>query len=146
VNGYRLGLLHGALLVGLILVVWVACHAQVSVSVFGLSKHSEPGYCEVNPGLGLNYQISENVRFGHGRYQNSKCSYTNITGLSYCPVKVGGFCFGMALVRLTGYRPSAIYAPLPIGAYTIDKHNAIDFFAVTSGDLTVAGAAWRYSF
>jgi hypothetical protein len=93
VNGYRLGLLHGALL------------AQVSVSVFGLSKHSEPGYCEVNPGLGINYQISENVRFGHGRYQNSKCSYTNITGLVYCPVKIGGFCFGMAFVRLTGYGP-----------------------------------------
>jgi hypothetical protein len=45
------------------------------------------GYCEVNPGLGVNYQLNENVRFGHGRYQNSKCSYTNITGLVYCPVK-----------------------------------------------------------
>jgi hypothetical protein len=142
----RSAALLAAFLAGVFVAIGMSGRAQVSASVFGLSKHSEPGYCEVNPGLGLNYQISENVRFGHGRYQNSKCSYTNITGLSYCPVKVGGFCFGMALVRLTGYRPSAIYAPLPIGAYTIDKHNAIDFFAVTSGDLTVAGAAWRYSF
>jgi hypothetical protein len=142
----RSAALLSAFLAGVLVAIGMSGRSQVSVSVFGASKHSEPGYCEVNPGLGLNYQISENVRFGHGRYQNSKCSYTNITGLVYCPVKVGGFCFGMALVRLTGYRPSAIYAPLPIGAYTIDKHNAIDFFAVTSGDLTVAGAAWRYSF
>jgi hypothetical protein len=120
--------------------------AQVSVSVFGLSKHSEPGYCEVNPGLGVNYQISENVRFGHGRYQNSKCGYTNITGLVYCPVKVGSFCFGLAFLRLTGYAANPIYAPLPIGAYTISEHNAIDFFGLTTGDLTVVGAAWRFSF
>jgi hypothetical protein len=120
--------------------------AQVSVSVFGLSKHSEPGYCEVNPGLGVNYQISENVRFGHGRYQNSKCGYTNITGLVYCPVKVGSLCFGLAFLRLTGYAANPIYAPLPIGAYTISEHNAIDFFGLTTGDLTVVGAAWRFSF
>jgi hypothetical protein len=142
----RSAIVLAAFLAGLLVGIGMSGRAQVSASVFGLSKHSVSGYCEVNPGLGINYQISENVRFGHGRYQNSKCSYTNITGLSYCPVKVGSFCFGMALVRLTGYRPSAIYAPLPIGAYTVDKHNAIDFFAVTSGDLTVAGAAWRYSF
>jgi hypothetical protein len=86
------------------------------------------------------------VRFGHGRYENSKCSYTNITGLVYCPVHVGAFCFGMAFLRLTGYGPGPIYAPLPIGAYTISEHNAIDFFAMTSGELTVAGAAWRYTF
>jgi hypothetical protein len=109
-------------------------------------KHSEPGYCEVNPGLGINYQINGDLRIGHGRYQNSKCGYTNITGLVYCPVKVGSFCFGLAFLRLTGYAASAIYAPLPIGAYTIGQHNAIDFFGITTGELTVVGAAWRYSF
>jgi hypothetical protein len=135
-----------AFLAGLLVGIGMSGNAQVSVSVFGASKHSEPGYCEFNPGLGINYQLSENVRFGHGRYQNSKCSYTNITGISYCPVKVGSFCFGMAFLRLTHYRPNAIYAPLPIGAYTIDRHNAVDFFAMTSGELTVVGGAWRYAF
>jgi hypothetical protein len=142
----RSAIVVAAFLAGFILALGMSGRAQVSVSVFGLSKHSEPGYCEVNPGLGVNYQISENVRFGHGRYQNSKCGYTNITGLVYCPVKVGSFCFGLAFLRLTGYAANPIYAPLPIGAYTISEHNAIDFFGLTTGDLTVVGAAWRFSF
>lgn len=146
-SSYRLGLMHGALLVGLATVIFVVvASAQVSISVFGASKHSVGGYCEVNPGLGINYQINDDLRFGHGRFKNSKCHYTDITGLSYCPIKLGAFCFGVAFLRLTGYGPSPIYAPLPIGAYTINQHNAIDFFVVTSGELTVAGGAWRYTF
>ena len=142
----RSAALLAAFLAGFIVALGMSGRAQVSASVFGMSKHSKPGYCEINKGLGLNYQINDDLRFGHGRFQNSKCSYTNITGLVYCPVKVGHFCFGLAFVRLTGYAERAIYAPLPIGAYTINQHNAIDFFAVTNGELSVAGAAWRYTF
>jgi hypothetical protein len=137
----------GALLVGAILAIFVAAHAQVSVSVFGISKHSEGGYCEVNPGVGINYQINDDLRFGHGR--DSRTASATTRTLPACPIARSSSArsaFGVAFLRLTGYGPTPIYAPLPIGAYTINQHNAIDFFVVTSGELTVAGGAWRYTF
>jgi hypothetical protein len=120
--------------------------AQISLTVFGASKHSESGYCEINPGIGVNYQLTPDLRIGHGRFLNSKCRWSNGTGLAYTPLHAGRWRFGFALMRLTGYRETATVAPLPIGAYLIDKRQAIDFFVVHKGEESVAGAAWRFSF
>jgi hypothetical protein len=146
VNGYRLGLMHGALLVAIVLVVWVVAHAQVSVSVFGLSKHSESGYCEVNPGLGVNYQLTENFRFGVARLRISPCRPSNWIGFVYDPLKIGNFRFGVAFLRVTSYQPEPVYVPLPVGSYVVSRHHAVDFFAAHKGGTSVTGAAYRYSF
>lgn len=132
---------------GLILGVCIAAaKAQLSMSVFGLSKHSESGYCEVNPGLGINYQANGDLRLGAGRYRNSKCRWSDVIGASYTPLHMGDFSFGVALLRLTGYRDQAVIAPLPIGAYRIGERSYVDFFVAKNRDLTVTGGAWRYEF
>jgi hypothetical protein len=131
-------------LLGLLLAIGLSSRAQMSVSVFGLSKHSESGYCEVNPGLGVNYQASKDLRFGAGRYLNSKCRWSDVLGVSYTPVHYGNFSFGAALLRLTGYRDQPVIAPLPIGSYHLTEKSYIDFFVVKNRDLMVTGGAWRY--
>lgn len=146
-NGYRLGLMHGALMVALVLVVFVAyTHAQVSVSVFGVSKHSQPGYCEVNPGLGINYQIADDFSVSAARFRMSKCRPSNAIGFGYRPLHFGDFSFGFEFMRLTGYRDKPVYVPIPVGSYTISRHHHIDFFAAAKGDTAATGAAWRYVF
>jgi hypothetical protein len=139
------GLIAGLLLAGLLL--WSAASlAQVSVTVYGLSRHSESGYCEINPGLSINYQVTEDLRIGAGRFLNSKCRWSNGLGPVYTPLRVGSFRFGAGLIRLTGYKESAVWAPLPMGSYAIDRRHAIDFFVAHKGEESVGGAAWRISF
>jgi hypothetical protein len=122
------------------------CRAQVSLSVYGLSKHSDSPYCEANPGLGINYQITEDLRLGHGRFLNSKCKWSNGTGIVYTPLKLGDFRFGVAVLRLTGYKEKAVFAPLPVGSYEINRRHAIDFFFAHKDEESVVGAAWRITF
>jgi hypothetical protein len=143
-NGYRLGLLHGALLVGFVLAIFVIAHAQVSLSVFGLSKHSESGYCEVNPGLGLSYEVVKDLRVGGAKFLNSKCRWSNMAGVFYTPFHWRDLSFGIAPMWLTGYRDKPVFAPLPVGSYRLSRHGNADFFAVKNSDLYVTGAAWRY--
>jgi hypothetical protein len=131
-----------AVALGLVLVPLAS--AQTSVTVFGLSKHSESGYCEVNPGLGLNYEASEDLRISAGRYLNSKCRWSNAIGGMYTPLHYGEWSFGVALLRLTGYREKAVFAALPIGAYRLTQSSYVDFFFVKNDDLMVAGAAARF--
>jgi len=121
-----------------------APRAQLAVSVFGLSKHSESGYCEVNPGLGATYSPYTDLRIGGGRYLNSKCRWTNAFGAFYTPLHVGDFSFGLAVLRLTGYRNTPVIAPLPVGAYRFSEHSYVDFFVVRNADLTVGGMAYRF--
>lgn len=129
-----------------LLLLPIAAFAQLSISVFGASKHSESGYCEINPGLGVNYQITDSLRFGHGRFENSKCKMSNGTGFVYDPLKLGNFRFGVAFLRLTGYHKNAVYVPLPVGSYAFDKDRFVDFFVAHKGDVTVTGAALRFQF
>jgi hypothetical protein len=139
--------MHGALAVAIILALTVAfCHAQVSLSVFGLSKHSQPGYCEVNPGLGINYQITDDFSVSAARFKMSKCRPSNAIGFGYRPFHIGDFSFGFEFMRLTGYKDKPVYVPIPVGSYAIDKRNYIDFFAASKGDTAATGAAWRYVF
>src|SRR4051812_23978747 len=125
-----------ALLLLVLLAPGVAC-AQLSVSVFGVSKHSEPGYCEVNPGLGVSYQVTESVRLGHARFRNSQCRPSNGTGLVWDPIKLGRFSFGIALLRVTGYHKKADYVPLPVGAYRVERDLFVDFFVASKDETSV---------
>ncbi len=125
--------------------VWLAWHghAQLAVSVFGLSKHSQSGYCEANPGLALNYSLSRDVRLLAGRYENSKCHWSNALGIVYCGMRFGDVCFGSGLVRLTGYSAKALYVPLPTASYERPKY-AVDFVGGTDGKLWVVGVGLRF--
>lgn len=137
----------GGLIAGLLLaclVLWsAASFAQVSVSVYGMSRHSESGYCEMNPGLALNYELSDDLRIGAGRFLNSKCRWSNAAGVVYTPIRFGPLRLGLAVARLTGYKDAAVITPLPVGTFIIDRRHAIDFFAAHKGAESVVGAAWR---
>ena len=135
-----------ALIAAVLLAAAGAASGQVSLSIYGLSKHSDSPYCETNPGLGINYQITDDLRIGHGRFRNSKCRASNGTGLMYTPIKLGDWRFGVALLRLTGYNERPIFAPLPVGAYDFSRRHAVDFFVAHKDAETVVGAAWRITF
>lgn len=120
--------------------------AQWSVSVYGLSKHSESGYCEINPGLSINYEIAKDLRVGFGRFLNSQCQWSNGAGPVYTPLHVGPWSLGVAFLRVTGYKDKPVWVPLPAGSYALDKRKSIDFFAAHKGDESVAGAALRFAF
>lgn len=131
---------------GFLLAVGWSAKAQLSLSVFGLSKHSQPGYCEVNPGLGLNYQITNDLRAGVARLRISQCRPSNWIGLFYDPIKWGNFSFGIAFLRVTGYQDEPVYVPLPVGSYRLGDRSVIDFFIAHKDETSVTGAAWRYLF
>jgi hypothetical protein len=60
-------------------------------------------YCEVNPGLGMETDISERVRFHAGGYQNSNCRPSTYVCGSYTPWHLGNWKSGSALCGFTGY-------------------------------------------
>ena len=142
-SDFRQGMIVGALLVGIVLAVFVAAHAQLSLSVFGASKHSKSGYCEVNPGLALNYDLGRDTRLITGFYRNSLCRETKLAGVVWCGLRLGQMCFGMGLVGLTGYLKQTIFIPLPTASYE-GKGYAIDFVGGTDGKQSVIGMGLRF--
>lgn len=126
--------------------MFASVRAQWAVSIYGLSKHSEAGYCEINPGLSASYTFTKDLRLGHGRFLNSQCAWSNATGAIYTPFHVGRWSFGVALLRVTAYKDKPAFVPLPVGSYAFDKRHAVDFFIAHKGDESVAGAAWRINF
>ena len=135
--------MRSALAITLILGAISAAYAQVSVSVFGLSKHSKSGFCETNPGLGLSYQLSEAWRLTAVRYKNSLCVDSTAVGAVYMPLTYGRFSFGTALLRVTGYQDQAIYAPIPVITYNGNGY-AIDAIAVLNNSEGVIGLGLRF--
>ena len=129
---------------GLILgVSIVAAKAQLSLSVFGASKHSESGYCEVNPGLALNYSLSSDTRLMAGFYRNSLCRQTKVAGVVWCGLRMGPMCLGMGLVGLTGYSTKTLLIPLPTASYE-QKGYAIDVVGGSDGRNSVIGFGLRF--
>jgi len=132
-------------LLGLCIAIGWNSHAQLSLSVFGASKHSESGYCEVNPGLALNYSLTPNTRLMAGFYKNSLCRETKVAGVVWCGLRLGPMCFGTGLVGLTGYSKRTIFLPLPTASYE-QKDYAIDLVGGTDGKRSVIGFGLRFPF
>ena len=113
------------LVCGVLIALGMSGRAQVSISVFGISKHSERGYCEKNPGLAINYHLAPDLRVLAGFYKNSLCEHSNVLALPWCPIHVGTLCAGFAPILVTGYSERASFVMLPVASYE-QKSFAID--------------------
>jgi hypothetical protein len=82
------------------------------------------GYCEVNPGVGMEHSIGLDVRLIAGSYQNSYCRPSSYLGASWMPVRFLGVRFGAAVAGVTGYaidksskKDRMAWAALPVLAW-----------------------------
>lgn len=128
--------------------VWLAWHsnAQVSIEVLGLSRHSEPGYCEQNVGAGVVYELVKDVRLAAIRYRNSLCHPSNAIGFCYTPIHLGRVSIGACPVRLTGYGDKPLYLPIPLVSIAIDKTVSVDAVGGAKNGRAVIGTALRFAF
>lgn len=139
-------MLLGALIVAAAVAVFVAvASAQgLSLSVFGLSHHSERGrYCETNPGLGINYNLTRDTRLLAGFYKNSLCRESKVAGVVWCGMRYGNACAGVGFACLTGYSTKPVCVPLPTASYE-QRRYAVDWVGGTDGRLWVVGVGLRF--
>lgn len=114
-----------AMLAAILLSFCSGALAQTWLTASLASYHFERrGYCEINPGIGLEHEISRTARFLAGSYQNSFCRSSAYVGASYMPISFSGLRAGVALTGVTGYetdknakRDRMIWAALPAIAY-----------------------------
>jgi hypothetical protein len=85
-----------------------------------VSYHFERGngYCEFNPGIGLEYDFTKDFRFHAGTYEGSKCLPVSYIGASWCLLELKWgikACGGIA--GFMGYntkdRSEVLWAPIP---------------------------------
>lgn len=97
------------------------------------SYHLERGknYCEFNPGLGVETDITENTRIVVGQYNNSFCLPSAYLGISYTAFKYGNFKLGSAFIAVSGYgdaikkkneQQDIMLAPLGVISYERGKY------------------------
>lgn len=88
-----------------LLFIAASARADTWVTVPLASYHFERGrdYCEVNPGIGIETDITKNTRFHAGGYHNSNCRPSTYLCADYVP-QLGSFRLGGALCALTGYQ------------------------------------------
>ena len=112
------------------------------------SYHFErKGYCEFNPGIGIEHQVPGNTRIVFGQYSNSFCRTSAYIGLHYTALTYGNWKFGGALIAVTGYekKPKTdkneqeiLIAPLPVIGWEGKRYGFNLIFAPPDG--TFAGA------
>jgi hypothetical protein len=113
------------------------------------SYHMERGkdYCEFNPGLGVEHDISKNTRAVIGQYNNSFCLPSAYLGVSYTPFSFGNFRLGSAFILVSGYddgikkknqQQDVLFAPLGVLAYERGKYGVNLIMVPPHGDF--AGA------
>lgn len=67
------------------------------------SVHQQPGYNNVNPGLGISCAYTENVSISTGIYYNSQRRMSAYAGAEYSIPLIAGFRAGMVGGVATGY-------------------------------------------
>lgn len=79
--------------------------ADTFLTIPGVSYHLERhrGYNEINTGIGLETEISENWRIGGGVYRNSIRKDSYYAGAIYTPYSLFGVKIGTSLGVVTGY-------------------------------------------
>lgn len=98
---YRLGLLHGALLVGLLLAIFVVSHADDWLVVSGVAKHLDgQAHCNSTTS-GLAWEHNDYIA---GFYRNSNCRYSAYAAKSWLPLQYSHWRFGTVGGLATGYK------------------------------------------
>ena len=82
-----------------------ACWADTWISVGGGSDHfcHTCGYNNFNPGLGIQYTYSPDVKLVAGGYYNSFHRVSMYGGAAYQPLEYGIFHFGLIGAAVTNY-------------------------------------------
>lgn len=86
--------------------------AETWITASVVSHHAVRGYCEFNPGLGIEHGTST-LRAVGGFYRNSFCEWSGYAGASWLPIgeKVK---FGITAAAFSGYRSEFMFAALPV--------------------------------
>ena len=122
------------------------------------SYHLERGkhYCEFNPGIGIEHDISENSRAVIGQYNNSFCLPSAYLGVNYSPLSFGNFKLGTAFILVSGYdegikkknqEQDILFAPLGVISYERGKYGANLVMVPPHGDFKGAlGLQLKFKF
>lgn len=101
----------------LLLMFVIHAMAQDYVTLAGASRHYDglhrhSGYCEVNPGIGVEVGWRKDLSLTGGIYHNSLCDTTIDFGIDWMPMHVGGWRAGTANRVFLGYGHPLI-GPVP---------------------------------
>lgn len=137
-----------------LLVPWMAIAEEGSTRLVAsiASYHFDRGngYCEVNPGLGLEHEFKKNVQFHVGQYEGSKCRPISYIGASWCPVELYGVRGCLGLIGLIGYnakdRSELMFAPVPAIKVPIDARRGANIVFFIPHDDFKGGAGLQLTF
>lgn len=101
-NGYRLGLMHGALIVALVLLGFVAyTHAHDWIIVNGFAQHLGGGsHCNNHDTAGAGLE-RDHAQLGF--YRNSNCKLSIYAAKAWLPITAGAVKLGLIGGAVTGY-------------------------------------------
>ena len=125
---------RAGLLVGVVISILFICAIGRLASVFADdwvvatigSQHLGGGsYCEFNPGVGVELQITENTWFLGGAYRNSLCKRVSAyVGASWLPLQFADWRLGGAAMGLTGYNAPVTPGLSLVASYRNSKRTA----------------------
>lgn len=104
------------------------------------------GYCEFNPGVGV--ELGANLRFIAGEYRNSFCDTTVYAGGSYTRALFGPVRAGVTMVVATGYpNGTMVTPPVPTLMLEGERYGANVIIAPPIGKYSgVVGLQLKYRF
>lgn len=92
----------------------LAADAWVSATTVSYHLDREQRFNERNPGLGIEYGLTENVRAVAGFYKNSISKESVYAGVAWTPLKVEAVSVGLVAGAITGYRISPAPMAVPV--------------------------------
>jgi hypothetical protein len=101
------------LLLGLLLLCQPVQAADYTLLSGFVSKHSNPGYCENNLGLGIRANTGSLQGFAIGGYKNSLCKTSFYISKEYLWQVSGPWHAGAAFALVTGYQLAITPVPIP---------------------------------
>lgn len=81
-----------------------------------ISYHTDRSshYNEFNPGIGLEYKLSNKFKFVLGEYKNSIRRQSEYIGITYVPFEIKGVKIGFTMGLVSGYSDSIAPMILPV--------------------------------
>lgn len=139
VRALRIALLLGVLeivaLVGLASCAVRAMAQETMVVATAGSYHTErSGYCEFNPGLGVERSVGKVGSIVAGQYKNSLCRPSWYAGFSHKWFTSGPWSAGVTYIVITGYGETPLPGLLPTISYERGGWGA-NLIMATKGDL-----------
>lgn len=142
------------LIIGICLYVPTFCNAETWLTVSLASYHfkeregNKGSYEQTNPGLGLEYVLSDKWRIGAGTYRSSIRTDASYVGAMYTPFSWSYIKFGIALGAVSGYETNL--SPLIVPTLMVEgKKLGVNLLFVPPVQKTNGGglgiqAKWRF--